>query len=71
MTCAHVSQTHLDSSWSSVFEADAMEPLVEVDGVLPSHHLSHGAGLLSADHPKHVYRALKHVTLDVPRSRKG
>ena len=61
---------YLDSSRSPVLEADAMEPLMEVDGVLPSHHLGHGTGLLSTDHPEHVYRALKHFTLDVPRSRK-
>ena len=53
--------THLNSSRSSVLEAYAMESLVEIDGVLPGHHLGHGAGLLSADHSGHVYKDLKQV----------
>merc|ERR1719370_2193439 len=36
----------LDSPGSFVLEADAVQPLVHVDGVLPRHHLSHGGGLL-------------------------
>ena len=63
---------YLDGPRSSVLEADAVKPLVEVDGVLPGHHLGHGAGLLSTDHSEHVYRALKQFKLDViPRSTKG
>merc|ERR1719385_227022 len=36
----------LDSPGSLVLEANAMQPLVHVDGVLPRHHLSHGGSLL-------------------------
>merc|ERR1719297_662813 len=36
----------LHSPRSLVLEADTMQPLVHVDGVLPRHHLSHGGGLL-------------------------
>ena len=45
---------------------------MEVDGVLPGDHLGHGAGLLSTDHPGHVYRALKQFKLDdvIPYIRK-
>ena len=36
----------LDSTRSTVLETDAMKPLVEVDGVLAGHNLTHGGGLL-------------------------
>ncbi len=35
----------LDGSWSSVLKPDAVEPLVEVDGVLAGHNLAHGRAL--------------------------
>ena len=37
---------NLDSPGSLVLEADAVQPLVHVDGVLPRHHLSHSGSLL-------------------------
>ena len=48
---AHVIGSHLllgelldllDSPGSAVLEADAVKPLVQVDGVLAGHHLAHG-----------------------------
>ena len=36
----------LDRPGSAVLEADAVQPLVQVDGVLPGDHLAHGGPLL-------------------------
>ena len=36
----------LDGPGSAVLEADAVQPLVQVDGVLPGDHLAHGGPLL-------------------------
>ena len=38
---------YLDCARSPVLEADAVEPLVEVDGVLAGHYLAHGGGLVA------------------------
>ena len=35
----------LDGPGSAVLEADAVEPLVQVDGVFSGHHLAHGGAL--------------------------
>jgi hypothetical protein len=35
----------LDGPGSSILEADAVEALVQVDGVLAGHHLAHGGAL--------------------------
>ena len=35
----------LDCSWGPVLEADSVETLVEVDGVLAGYHLTHGGAL--------------------------
>merc|ERR1719384_2182390 len=51
----------LDSSGSPVLEADAVEPLVEVDSVFAGHHLAHCAGLLSAGHLSETYFSLVEV----------
>ena len=35
----------LDGPGSAVLEADAVEPLMQVDGVFAGHHLAHGGAL--------------------------
>ena len=37
---------YLDGSGSPVLEADSVEPLVHIDGVLPGHNLSDSGALL-------------------------